>query len=71
MTVGQFHRLLEDVVRNGLRNHGGLHDVVVAGPGGLYDVVAVRAWQGDVLLEVSKREPSVPVIRRPRRRRAA
>jgi hypothetical protein len=44
--------------------------VVAAGPGGLYDVVAVRAWQGDVLLEICKREGPVPVTRRPRRKRA-
>jgi hypothetical protein len=46
-------------------------DVVVAGPGGLYDVVAVRELRGDVLLEVSKRDAPVRVTRRPRKRKRA
>jgi hypothetical protein len=45
--------------------------VVAAGPGGIYDVVAVRAWQGDLLLELARREGPVPVTRRPRRKAAA
>jgi hypothetical protein len=68
--LADFHRLLETATRDNLRT-GGVRDVVVAGPGGVYDVVAVRAWHGDVLLEVSKRDGPVPVIRRPRRRKKA
>jgi hypothetical protein len=63
MRVVVFRELLGNIASTG--------DVVVAGPGGLYDVIAVRAWQGDVLLEVSKREGPVPVTRRPQRRKRA
>jgi hypothetical protein len=44
-------------------------DVVVAGPGGLYDVVAVRELRGDIVLEIDQRP--VPVTRRPRKRKRA
>jgi hypothetical protein len=44
-------------------------DVVVAGPGGLYDVVAVRALRGDLLLEIELRP--VPVTRRRKGKPAA
>jgi hypothetical protein len=44
-------------------------DVVVAGPGGLYDVVAVRELRGDLLLEIELRP--VPVTRRRKGKRAA
>jgi hypothetical protein len=62
MRVAIFRTLLDQVAATG--------DVVVAGPGGLYDVLAVHGDAHDVVLEVARRD-QVPVVRRRKRRKPA
>jgi hypothetical protein len=61
MRVADFRRLLDAAVAQG--------DVLVAVPGGRYDVVAVHGDAHDLVLEIVQRP--VPVIRRRKRRKPA
>jgi hypothetical protein len=68
MTAREFRERVDEAERTAAGG-GELGEVLVAGPGGLYDVVYVRQSRGDLVIEVVKRP--VVVTRRRRQKRAA
>jgi hypothetical protein len=68
MMVRHFRALLEEAERVAAAG-GELGDVLVAGLGGLHDVLHVRQSRGDLVIEIVKRP--VVVTRRRRQKRAA
>jgi len=66
MRVGDFHARLERLVREAVRAGVTVEDLLIAGPGGTYDVIDVRPDGRDVVLEVQRRDGGAPQ-KRPRR----